>query len=48
MALAGLILGYVGTALFIALIAALVVVAHKIGQAVPASNGVPIPAVPGS
>jgi hypothetical protein len=47
MALAGLILGYVGTALFAALIVALVVIAHKIGQAVPVSNGVPIPAVPG-
>ena len=32
LALAGLILGYVGTALFIALIAVFVVIAHKIGH----------------
>jgi hypothetical protein len=48
LALAGLILGYVGTALFILLIAVFVVIMHKIGQALPASNGVPIPAVPGN
>jgi hypothetical protein len=45
MALAGLILGYVGTALFITLIVALVVIANKIGSTLPAS-GVPVPAVP--
>lgn len=48
MALAGLILGYVGTALFIALIVAVVAIAHKVGQVVPASNGVPIPAGAGN
>jgi hypothetical protein len=48
MALAGLILGYVGSALFIALVVLLVAIAAKIGQAVPASNGVPIPAIPGN
>jgi hypothetical protein len=47
MALAGLILGYVGTALFIALIVALVVIANKIGSTLPASS-VPVPAVPGN
>jgi hypothetical protein len=45
MALAGLILGYVGTALFIALIVALVAIANKIGSTLPASS-VPVPAVP--
>ena len=48
LALAGLILGYVGGALFIVLIAALVIIAHKIGQVVPASPGVPLPAPPGN
>ncbi|HUN31667.1 MAG TPA: DUF4190 domain-containing protein [Trebonia sp.] len=48
MAITGLILGYVGTALFIALIVALVVIANKIGQAVPNSSGVPLPALPGN
>src|ERR1700723_3055563 len=37
LALAGLILGYVGGALFIVLVAVLVIIAHKIGQVVPAS-----------
>jgi Domain of unknown function (DUF4190) len=48
LALAGLILGYVGTALFIVLIAVLVVIVHKIGQVLPASPGVPLPAAPGN
>jgi hypothetical protein len=48
LALAGLILGYVGTALFIAVIAVFIVIAHKIGQELPASPGVPMPAVPGN
>ena len=48
LALAGLILGYVGTALFIVLIAVFVVIAHKIGHALPASPGVPLPAAPGN
>jgi hypothetical protein len=46
LALAGLILGYVGIALFIVLIAVFVVIMNKIGQALPASPGVPMPAVP--
>ena len=48
LALAGLILGYVGTALFIVLIAVFVVIVHKIGQVLPASPGVPLPAAPGN
>jgi hypothetical protein len=48
LALAGLILGYVGTALFIAVIAVFIVIAHQIGQALPASTGVPMSAVPGN
>jgi hypothetical protein len=48
LALAGLILGYVGTALFIAVIAVFIVIAQKIGQALPASTGVPMSAVPGN
>jgi hypothetical protein len=48
LALAGLILGYVGTALFIALIAVFVVIAVKVGHTTPASSGVPIPAAPGN
>jgi hypothetical protein len=48
MALAGLILGYVGTALFIAVIAVFIVIAHKIGPDLPASPAVPMPAVPGN
>lgn len=47
LALAGLILGYVGTALFIVLIAVFIVIVHKIGQALPAST-IPMPAVPGN
>ena len=47
MALAGLILGYVGIALFIVLIAVFVVIVNKIGQELPASSpGAPMPAVP--
>ena len=49
LALAGLILGYVAGALFIVLVAVLVIIAHKIGQAVPpTSRGVPLPALPGN
>jgi hypothetical protein len=48
LALAGLILGYVGGALFIVLVLVFVAVAHKIGQAVPSSTGVPLPALPGN
>ena len=48
LALAGLILGYVGGALFIVLVAVLVIIAHKIGQVVPASPGVPLPPAPGN
>jgi len=48
LALAGLILGYVGIALFIALIAVFVVIMNKIGNTLPASPGVPMPAVPGN
>jgi hypothetical protein len=46
LALAGLILGYVGIALFIVLIAVFVVIMNKIGNTLPASPGVPMPAVP--
>jgi hypothetical protein len=48
LALAGLILGYVGGALFIVLALAFVTIAHRVGQAVPASPGVPLPAPPGN
>ena len=48
MALAGLILGYVGIALFIVLIAVFFVIMNKIGNTLPASPGVPMPAVPGN
>jgi hypothetical protein len=45
LALAGLILGYVGTALFIALIAVFVVIAVKVGHSFPANGtGAPGPA----
>jgi hypothetical protein len=44
LALAGLILGYVGGALFIVLVLVFVAVAHKIGHAVPTS---PNPALSG-
>jgi hypothetical protein len=48
LALAGLILGYVGIALFIALIAVFLAIASKIGHPTPASpGGVPVSAVPG-
>jgi Domain of unknown function (DUF4190) len=43
LALAGLILGYVGGVLFIVLVLVFVAVAHKVGQAVPTSTGVTIP-----
>lgn len=48
LALAGIILGYVGIALFIALVALFVVIASNIGHTLPASSGVPIPAAPGN
>jgi hypothetical protein len=48
LALAGLILGYVGGALFIVLVLVFFVVAAKVGQAVPASPGVPLPELPGN
>jgi hypothetical protein len=48
LALAGLILGYVGGALFIVLVLVFVAVVHKTGQAVPTPTGVPVPAVPGN
>jgi hypothetical protein len=47
MALAGIILGYVGTALFIAVIVLFVVIASKIGHMAPASPGGQLPAAPG-
>jgi hypothetical protein len=47
LALAGLILGYVGIALFAALVAVFIVIANKMGQPLP-SSGVPVPAVPGN
>ena len=48
LALAGLILGYVGGALFIVLVAVFVIIAHKIGQVVPASPNAPLPLPPGN
>jgi hypothetical protein len=48
LALAGLILGYVGIALFIALIAVFLAIASKIGHLTPAPTGVPLPAAPGN
>jgi hypothetical protein len=48
LALAGLILGYVGGALFIALLLVFVVIVHKVAQAVPASGGFPVPAPAGN
>ena len=48
LALAGLILGYVGIALFVVVIAVFVVIVNKIGNTLPASPGVPMPAVPGN
>jgi hypothetical protein len=44
MALAGLIIGYVGIALFAVLVAAFIVIASKAGSAA----GVPVPAAPGN
>ena len=46
LALAGLILGYVGGALFIVLVAVFVIIAHKIGQTAGVPNGVPVNAPP--
>jgi hypothetical protein len=48
LALAGLILGYVGGVLFIGLVLALVVFIAKVGPSIPATTGVPVPAVPGN
>lgn len=48
LALAGLILGYVGIVLFAALLAVFFVVAAKVGQSVGNSSGVPLPAPPGN
>jgi Domain of unknown function (DUF4190) len=48
MALAGLIIGYVGIALFAVLVAAFIVIATKAGHAVGVSPGVPVPAAPGN
>jgi Domain of unknown function (DUF4190) len=48
LALAGLILGYVGVALFIALVAVFAVVVTQIGHTVGVPNGVPIPAPAGN
>jgi hypothetical protein len=48
LALAGLILGYVGVALFIALIAVFLVIASTIGHLTPVPTGVPLPAAPGN
>lgn len=48
MALAGLIIGYAGIALFAALVAVLIVIASKVGHTVGVSSGVPVPAVPGN
>ena len=48
LALAGLILGYVGVALFAALVAVFIVIANKIGHTLPPSSGVPVPAAPGN
>jgi Domain of unknown function (DUF4190) len=48
LALAGLILGYVGIALFAALVAVFAVVMVKVGHTLPASPGLPAPAVPGN
>jgi Domain of unknown function (DUF4190) len=48
LALAGLILGYVGGALFIVLILVFVAVVHKTGQAVSTSTGISISPVPGN
>ena len=43
LALAGLVLGYVGIVLFIALIAVLAVIVTKVGDVSPASPAVPLP-----
>jgi hypothetical protein len=48
MALAGLILGYVGVALFVALVAVLAVVMTKIGHTAGSGNGAPPPVVLGN
>jgi hypothetical protein len=48
MALAGLILGYVGTALFIALVAVLVTIAVKVGHSAPAMHTLPFIQTPAS
>jgi Domain of unknown function (DUF4190) len=48
LALAGLILGYVGIALFAVLVAVFAVVMVKVGHAAGVSSGVPAPAAPGN
>ena len=48
MALAGLIIGYVGIALFAVVVAAFIVIATNAGHAVGVSPGVPVPAAPGN
>jgi Domain of unknown function (DUF4190) len=48
MALAGIIIGYVGIALFAVLLAVLIVIASKAGHTVGVSSRVPVPAVPGN
>ena len=48
LALAGLIIGYVGIALFAVLVAVLIVIASKAGHTVGVSSGVPVPAAPGN
>ena len=48
LALAGLILGYVGGVLFIGMVLALVVFIAKAGHSIPASTSIPAPAVPGN
>jgi Domain of unknown function (DUF4190) len=46
LALAGLILGYVGVALFIVIVAVFVAIVVHAGHPVGVSNGVPVPAAP--
>ncbi len=48
MALAGLIIGYVGIALFAVLVAGFIVIASTAGHAVGVSSGGPVPAAPGN
>ena len=48
LALAGLILGYVGIILFIALVALIAVAMTKVSHTVGVPNGAPLPAPPGN